>query len=153
MAIMFGAGTLTLPTGNTVADLQECTIEIEGEVITLAGTGQMSRDVAQGEIQIKGTAKTASLDPSLIASALGTTATNGAVTWAGTDDMGTGSTYVLEWEGTYEGRTFTATVGAVKVLSAKIAAGGKKHAMLDITWQGFLPASGNAFEFADAAAS
>ena len=150
MAILFGAGTLTVA-GSAVADLQECTIEIDGEVITLPGTGQMSRDVAQGEISIKGTAKTADLSPDLVAAALGTTATTGSVEWTGTDPMGTGAVYTLDWTGTYEGQVCTATVGAVKVLSAKMNMGGKKHASLDITWQGFLPASGNAFEFSVAA--
>lgn len=139
---MFGSGTLTVA-GQAVGVLQEVTLDISFTVKSLMGQNQFPVDVARGPGKITGKAKYANIHGSLVAAALGTTATSGDVTYTN-QLMGSGTVFAITWQGAFRSETPTLEFELPAVTITKFSVGFKNedYAEQDLEFEAFADANG-----------
>lgn len=137
----FGSGTLTVA-GQAVGVLRECSLDIAFSTKSLMGQNQFPVDVARGPGKITGKAKYANIHGALVAAALGTTGSNGVVTYTNLA-MGSGTTFAIGWTATYRTKTIAWSLPACTI--SKFAAGFKNedYTEQDLEFEAFADAGGN----------
>lgn len=137
---MFGVGALTLAS-QLVGVLRDVTLDISFTVKSLMGAYQFPVDVARGPGKVSGKAKYANFHGSLIAAALGTTATAGDVTYTN-QLMGSGTTYTVSWTGTFRSQTITFSLPAVTITKWSAAFKNEDYADQDVEFEAFADGTG-----------
>lgn len=137
---MFGSGALTV-NSQLVGVLREVSLDISFTMKSLMGAKQFPVDVARGPGKISGRAKYANIHGSLIASALGTTASAGDVTYTNAD-MGSGTTFAVSWTGTFRSQTVTFSLPAVSIGKFAIGFKNEDYAEQDLDFEAFADGNG-----------
>jgi hypothetical protein len=122
MAYAFGAGTLTynsLPVGT----LQEVSIDVSFNIVTLMGALQFPVAIAKGPGSVKGSARFGNIDTDIMASITNTA-------------MGPpAAETTLEWEVSTGAQNLTITLHNVLLSSWKIGGGNDRFALTDISFE------------------
>jgi hypothetical protein len=141
----FGSGQLTIA-GQVVGVLKEVTLDISFTTKSLMGSLQFPVDVARGPGKITGKAKYAQIHGSLIAAALGDTATAGDVSYTNAA-MGSGSTLAISWTGTFRSKVVTFALPAVVI--SKFSTGFKNEDYMeqDLEFEAFADGTGKVIDW------
>ena len=141
MAYYFGAGELLVGgAGGTVAGtLQDVSLDINFNTVTLHGSKQFPVAVARGPASVKGRAKSAEVQGAMIGRVLGTAASDGPNTLTNAD-MGAGLPCEVRWRGTYNGKTVVYTLHACVLSKYNFAVKNDNFYSSDIEFEAFAAA-------------
>lgn len=137
MAYFFGSGALTLG-GQSVGTLQDVSLDINFNTVTLHGSKQFPVAVARGAATCKGRAKSAEVQGQVIAQVLGVTeSVPGEGGTMSNQDMGSGATLQVVWTGTYGGKTVTYTLLAAVLTKYSFAVKNDNFYSADVEFEAF----------------
>jgi hypothetical protein len=150
MAYFFGSGGLTLGSGGPqVGTLQDVSLDINFNTVTLHGSKQFPVAVARGAATCKGRAKSAEVQGAVIAAVLGITGgtpdTGGTLT---NQDMGAGAALQIVWTGSYNGVAVTYTLLAAVLTKYSFAVKNDNFYSADVEFEAFADGSGNVLTYA-----
>lgn len=147
MAYFFGSGQLLFG-AQAVGTLQDVSLDINFNTVTLHGSKQFPVAVARGAATCKGRAKSAEVQGQVIAAVLGITeSVPGEGGTLANGDMGAGATIQVEWEGTYGGKTVNYTLLAAVLTKYSFAVKNDNFYSADVEFEAFADGSGNVLTY------